>query len=210
MSHSSAGEPHGFRPCEHFTGSGDYPRVAQSLTEALAERCITDQLARASVRIALDEIAENVVHHAASAVGGFGAAQGWVKNQEFEIAIVDLGMGIRASLRQNPAYADIADDAEAIVKAMEPRVSASPQRNAGIGLFITKLLLAANGGLVLVRSGHGAVLTGAQERVRLEDVALPGTLVALRARMDRPLDITAVYRLLDREHPLPDGRDQTS
>lgn len=198
---------HGFRPCEHFTGSDDYARVARTLTEALTERCVTDQVARASIRVALDEIAENVVHHAASAVGGFGAAQGWPKNQEFEIAIVDLGVGVRASLIQNPEYADVGDDAAAIVKALEPRVSASPERNAGIGLFITKLLLAANGGLVFVRSGFGSVLTGAEERVRLETMALPGTLVALRARMDRPLDINAVYRLLDRDHPVPHELD---
>lgn len=200
-------QPHGFRPCEHFLGADDYARVALTLTEALTERCVTDQIARASIRIALDEIAENVVHHAASPVGGFGAAQGWPKHQEFEIAIVDLGIGIRASLSQNPAYADVSDDAAAIIKALEPRVSATPERNAGIGLFITKLLLAANGGLVLVRSGYGSVLTGSQERVRLEDVALPGTLVALRARMDQPLDINAVYGLLERDHPVHHERD---
>jgi anti-sigma regulatory factor (Ser/Thr protein kinase) len=197
-------EASGFRPCQHFAGEHDYAAVAADLTDALAERCVTDQVARASVRIALDEIAENVVHHADSAVGGFAAARGWRKNQEFEIAIVDLGIGVRASLTQNPDHADVADDAAAITRALQPRVSATPERNAGIGLFITKLLLEANGGLLLIRSGHGAVRAGAIEDTKLEAIALPGTLVALRARTDRALDINSVYEHLEREHPRND------
>lgn len=192
----------GFRPCQHFTGDHDYAAVARSLTEALAERCVTDQLARASIRICLDEIAENVVHHADTQIGGFAAAQGWPRNHEFEIAIVDLGIGVRASLTKNPDYADISSDAEAITRALQPRVSSTPQRNAGIGLFITKLLLEANGGILLVRSGTGLVRAGAREEATSEEVQLPGTLVALRARTDRPLDINSVYEHLEREHPI--------
>jgi hypothetical protein len=32
---------------------------------------------------------------------------------------------------------------------------------------------------------------------------LPGTLVALRARTDQPLDINAIYGQLERDHPEP-------
>jgi len=194
-------EPHGFRPCQHFSGADDYAAVARNLTEALTERCTTDDLSRASIRICLDEIAENVVHHAEAPGGGFGAAQGWRKNQEFEIGIVDLGIGIRGSLTKNPDHADVHDDAAAIARALQPRVSATPERNAGIGLFITKLLLEANDGLLLVRSGHGSVQAGLVDQAKREPVALPGTLVALRARTDRTLDINSVYEHLEREHP---------
>ena len=197
----------GFRPCEHFTGAHDYAAVALDLTKALTERCSTDELARASIRIALDEILENVVHHADTPIGGFAAAQGWRRNQDFEIAIVDLGIGMRASLTKNPDYADISDDATAIRRALEPRVSATPERNAGIGLFITKLLLEANGGLLLVRSGYGSVRAGVVDEAKLEAVALPGTIVALRARTDRTLDINSVYAHLEREHPLDHDDD---
>jgi hypothetical protein len=74
-------ETRGFRPCQHFIGAHDYARVALDLTEALTERCVTDALARASVRIALDEIAENVVHHADTPNGGFAAAPGVAEEQ---------------------------------------------------------------------------------------------------------------------------------
>jgi hypothetical protein len=75
-------------------------------------------------------------------------------------------------------------------------VSATPERNAGIGLFVTRMLLKANGGSMIVRSGLGAVYSGAVERVERSDINLPGTLVAIRARTDNPLDVNSVYAQL--------------
>jgi anti-sigma regulatory factor (Ser/Thr protein kinase) len=200
------GEAHGFRPCAMFSDDTDYWQVAKGLTEALAESCTTDDVARAAVRVCLDEIAENVVQHA-QAAHGFGAAQGWLRSCEFEIGMVDLGRGIRASLTANPTYADIKDDALAISTALGPRVTATPERNSGVGLYITRMLLAANGGSLLVRSGNGAVYSGSTEEVRTEPETMPGTLVALRARTDRPLDINAVYQQLEHDHPDPPSDD---
>lgn len=110
--------------------------------------------------------------------------------------MVDLGIGIRASLIRNQAYRDVDTDVEAIEAALEPRVTSTPERNAGIGLFVTKLLLSANGGEMLVRSGTGAVYRGSEDRAESRATRLPGTVVALRARTDRPLDINAVYAQL--------------
>jgi len=118
--------PLGFRPCREFVSAEECQAVARDLTEALVERCATDEVARAAIRICLDELAENVVHHAASPLGGFAAAQGWPRSRQFEIAIVDVGVGIRRSLTNNPRYADIEEDVTAITTALEPRVTATP------------------------------------------------------------------------------------
>jgi anti-sigma regulatory factor (Ser/Thr protein kinase) len=198
----------GFRPCQQFQTADDYPAVAGSLTKALAERCQTDRVARNSVRIALDEIAENVVHHAESPIGGFAAAQGWPRRGVFEIGIVDMGIGIQASLTKNPDHADVTDDLDAIRTALEPHVTSTPDRNSGIGLFVTRLLLASNGGTLAVRSGRGAVYTGLRDRFVLRDVSFPGTMVALRARTDRPLNINEVYRQLPDEPNAGNHDDQ--
>lgn len=189
--------PVGFRPCREFVTADECREVARELTDALAERCETERIARASIRICLDELAENVVHRADAPLGGFAAAQGWMRTQQFEIAIVDLGVGIRNSLAKNPAYADIEDDVTAINTALQPYVSSTPDRNSGIGLFITRLLLRENGGTLVVRSGLGAVYSGAEEREHEAEIGFPGTLVAVRARIDRPLDINEVYRRLE-------------
>jgi hypothetical protein len=193
-------EMKGFRPVAMFSDDHDYWLVAGAMTEALCESCKVDQVAKSAVSVAMAEITENVVHHA-DADHGFGAAQGWRKSREFEIGIVDLGRGVHASLTQNPTYADIVDDVTAISTALDARVTSTPERNSGIGLYITKMLLAANGGSLLVRSGNGAVYSGATNESRTVDARMPGTIVALRARTDQPLDINAVYRQLEDDHP---------
>lgn len=193
---------HGFRPCLMFSDDRDYWKVSKDLSDALNESCVTDEIARSAVLVCLSEVSENVVHHA-EAEHGFGAAQGWKKTSQFEIGIVDLGRGVRASLTANPDYADIEDDASAISMALDARVTSTPNRNSGIGLFVTRLLLAANGGLLLVRSGYGAVYSGSTDEVRTETEFMPGTLVALRARTDRPLDINALYQQLEHDRSGP-------
>ena len=197
----------GFRPCRVFNAETDYLPVTRELAEALYESCVTDEAAKASVRVCLDELAENVLHHAESRLGGIGAAQGWRKTKTFEVGIVDLGIGIRASLTKNPTYADIADDATAIETALRPRVTSTPERNSGIGLFVTRLLLRANGGFFVVRSGNAALYAGSQEEVVPARTPFPGTIVALRARTDRPLNIKQVYRRLDEEDGSDDDGD---
>jgi anti-sigma regulatory factor (Ser/Thr protein kinase) len=190
-------EPLGFRPCREFIAYDDFPPVTRALTEALAEACEMDDLSRHSIRTCLDELAENVVYHADTPLGGFAAAQGWKRNGAFEIGIVDLGIGILKSLKKNPAYADIRTDGHAIQTALEPRSTSTPERNSGIGLFITRLLLKENGGFLMVRSGKATVYAGSKEEATVARTAFPGTIVALRARTDRPLNIKHVYRTLN-------------
>lgn len=187
--------PKGFRPLRHFAGADDYWIAAKELAEALAESCATDAASRASIRICLDELAENVVFHADSGFGGIAIAQKGKK--AFEVAIVDSGIGIRRSLAKNENYAGIETDAEAIDTALMPRVTSTPERNAGIGLWVTMRLLADNGGSMLIRSGTGVAHRGVKDETLTADGNYAGTIVAIRANLARPLDISAVYRRLD-------------
>lgn len=188
----------GFRPCSTFDSDDNYPGVASELTAAICETCETDDAARNSIRVCLDELCENVLHHADSGVGGFAAAQGWPKKHLMEVGIVDLGQGILQSLTKNPDHADIQDDVTAINTALRVGVTATPDRNAGLGLAITRLLLHANGGRLLVRSGAAAVYSGTDPGSEVLDAHFPGTIIALQARSDRPLNINAVYASLDK------------
>jgi anti-sigma regulatory factor (Ser/Thr protein kinase) len=191
--------PIGFRPCQQFQTETDFPVVSKALTDALAERCNVDNIAKAAILICLNELTENVVHHAYTDLGGFAACQATLKKRRFEVGIVDLGIGIRQSLAKNPRYADIDSDVKAIETALQPRVTATPVRNSGIGLSITKLLLRDNGGQLIVRSGAGLVVGGSEERAETTPVELPGTIVAMRAQTDRPLDIGKIYEALPQD-----------
>lgn len=187
--------PEGFRECRRFVSQDDCVETSRELVGAIAERCELGDTSRRALASCIAEIAENVYFHAESTEGGFAAAQSWPKKSLIEVAIVDLGRGVRRSLMENPAYADIEDDEDAIRRAMQLGVTATPQRNTGQGLFSAARLLEGNGGRVLVRSGSAYVYDGARKESGISH-PFPGTLVAMTIRTDRPLDDGAVAQLI--------------
>ena len=207
-------EAKGFRPCQHFLSDGDYWRVAADLTDALTGRSAmsTTSAEWRSTSVWTRCARTSSTTRIRNSAGSELKAQGWRKpsSREFEIGIVDLGVGVRASLAKNPKYTDLDDDAMAIDTALKPSVTSTPDRNAGIGLFMTSLLLAENGGQMVVRSGHGRVVRGAKTESKLCDAYLPGTVVSLRASMDNPLDITAIYRQLEQLQPPNPAQESAS
>jgi len=196
----------GFRECQRFREDEECRQVARSLVDSARERVLIDETAGQSLYTCLTELAENVYFHADAPLGGYAAAQALSHSAEVEIAIVDLGVGIHASLSKNPVYTDEAsDDLTAINLALIPTVTATPGRNSGYGLTFTQLLLALNGGRLMVRSGHGHVQRGANMVDKVEQEYLPGTLVGMRLRTDRPFDYSKAWQALgDAIKNLPD------
>jgi hypothetical protein len=195
----------GMRECRQFPSDADdedwstaLREVTQGLLAAIEELVPTDDAAHTSLDIALSEMTENVGYHAATAFGGFAAVQYPRHSSEIEVAIADLGVGIAESLRRNDRYAAlVSDDVIGIRIALTATVSSTPWRNSGYGLTFVQLLLALNEGRLLVHSGKGHVLRGANPSDRMVEHDLPGTLVGMRLRTDRPLDFQAAYEALD-------------
>lgn len=187
----------GLKECEHFSSEDGGRRVAGALAKAVQEEVATDKLTAAALDICLTELAENVYFHADTSHGGFAAAQTFKNSKEIEVAIVDLGIGIAASLGENPDHAsEAADDITAIKAAVRPLVTATPERNSGYGLALTRFLLEINDGRLIVWSRKGMVQFGEKHvEKRIED--LPGTIVALRLHTDRPFDIARAYERLN-------------
>ncbi len=190
-------QPVVFRPLSNFSDEEERSLLVFNLLNALQASCAVDSAAVSSTFAFLTELTENVRDHARTELGGFAAAQALRKKPLFEIGIVDLGVGILRSLSSASHLPTPRDDLEAILKALERGVSATWPHNSGEGLYVTAEALRANGGELLIRSGTGSVLLGARERAFTTSVRFPGTIVALRARRDRPLDYHAVYRRID-------------
>jgi anti-sigma regulatory factor (Ser/Thr protein kinase) len=189
----------GFREASHFQTDIERRKVAAGLSDALDETVITDRLAQQSLALALDELTDNVLFHAETDLGGYAAAAALRHSHEVEVAIADLGIGIAASLSKNPDYAKHAtNDMTAIETALIPTVSATPERNAGWGLAFTQFLMGFNEGRLAVRSGYGHIQHGDRVIAKTDVHPLPGTLVALRLRTDRPFDFNRAYEALDR------------
>ncbi|HEX6781775.1 MAG TPA: hypothetical protein VF125_07060 [Solirubrobacterales bacterium] len=190
-------EASGLKECEHFSSEKGGRRVAAALSKAIQDEVDTDRATEAALDVCLTELAENVYFHAEAEAGGFAAAQRFKNTQEIEIAIVDLGRGIAASLAGNPEYAQEAkDDISAIKAAIRPLVTSTPERNSGYGLALTRFLLEMNDGRLIVWSGKGKVQFGEKHAEKRVD-EMPGTVVALRLHTDRPFDISTAYRRLN-------------
>lgn len=195
--HVEKHESKGLRECRHFIEDAECRGAAKALSDALAEKVSTDSLARLALEMCLTELAENVFYHADTPLGGYAAAQAFGSTREIEVAIVDLGRGIRNSLAVNPDHAPAATtDLSSILKAMEPTVTATPERNSGLGLAFTQHLLEVNRGRLMIRSGNGHVQVGERLVSKVEQHRLPGTAVALRLRTDQSFDFNRAYALL--------------
>jgi anti-sigma regulatory factor (Ser/Thr protein kinase) len=179
----------GFRPCRVFAAHTELPLVVHSLVSAVAEACQLTTPAQKVIYLALNEIAQNVVDHSSAGAGGVCIAQRLRSRHEFEVAIVDCGIGVRASLTGNPAYSGVDTDAEAIATAIRPGVTGLPISGRGLGLHVTRQLLAANHGTLTIRSGDATVEAGSRTVITTDGRKLPGTLVVLRAPTNRQLHL---------------------
>lgn len=144
------------------------------------------------------EMMRNVVEHSNSK--NFGVcAQYWPSRNRVEVAILDRGIGLRESLRNNP-HLDVSDDKAAINYALMPAVSGKafkgartkqkgPWANSGFGLYMTSRIC-RNGGTFFVVSGEtGMLLTTKSEAKRYFESHFAGTAIRMVVRTDQIADL---------------------
>lgn len=127
------------------------------------------------------ETANNARQHS----GGLGYAAAQVNRSEglVRIAIADNGKGIRQSfIDAGLQWAGEVSDGDAILKALEPKVSSRGRpTNEGVGLTLVAGLVRQAGGWLLIVSGSGVLTMKGGECPRLEVLpsggVYPGTLV---------------------------------
>ncbi len=150
-----------------------------------------------SAEIMLSEILGNCFAHSESKgeLCGLVCAQNWQKAGFAQIAILDTGIGIRASLSQSENHAETLNHRNSCEYATEERISSKLNRNhSGYGLTLAKQLIQNNGGTFVLASGDEFFIS---RRGNLDHgiVKSPfqGTLVILEWNTNVPLDSKAVY-----------------
>jgi hypothetical protein len=127
---------------------------------------------------------------------GLACAQSWPHARLAQVAVADIGIGIRASLGGNPAYESRLAHENANALATELGVTGKPQgRHSGYGLALARQLMEKHGGNLLIVSGSEA-FRAQSHGPQVQELLSPwaGTIVVLEWDMDRPFDILAVYR----------------
>lgn len=197
--------------------------VIRSYDDATAFRSSTAKLALEHCEDAADalqyvmmELSRNVIQHSGSSIGGVAIAQHFPDQKAIQVAICDLGQGVRASLKDR--YPEIRTDLEGLRLAILPHASGarptpgygSTFENAGLGLFYSREIAWRAGGSFWLASGHA--LLGIRgdlpvvwkreelepERVyrRIED--WPGTVVVLDFPSDGVSDFASILRICGR------------
>lgn len=169
-------------PSDQYVEMGD---LIQRHVDRIACLLIQDDSCRSEIFHALSyslrEIFRNAFEHSNSNCLYY-AAQYWPKNQKVEFCVVDLGIGIKNSLAENPNFRFV-DDKEAIEHSLMPGVSGKthlPRKsenwfNSGYGLYMTNRL-ARNGGSFLIASGRKAIRLTSATKYNF-DTSFEGTAI---------------------------------
>jgi len=131
--------------------------VAEDLTRILKTQTQIDDSFLSIMEYSVTEIAENIFHHASSVIGGVVCAQSY--GNKVQICIIDAGKGIPQNIRTIKGCESY-DDKNALEKAIELRVTSTPERNSGLGLFFSSQITAKNGGTFTIHSLNGSITLG--------------------------------------------------
>lgn len=177
------------------------------------------------ILIVLSELLENCYAHSRvnEDLHGLVCAQQWQRGNLGQIAICDLGIGVRKSLSENESLHPQLKEKNACVLACEYGVTSKPhsdQHHSGYGLTLTKDILIGNGGKLIVVSNKEIAWLNNAPRTSLmnHDIvstmsgsllqnSWPGTLIVFEWKINRPLDALAVYKSWPKSEEGDDDED---
>ncbi|MBN1954813.1 MAG: hypothetical protein JW900_07160, partial [Anaerolineae bacterium] len=194
--HDSSGR---FREVVQISSESDSETVVGEVLEILGRNLEGIGPVYEAVQYSFLEVVNNVFHHAQSPIHAVICAQAYPQLHKVELAVVDGGRGIPASLAGNPSLAGrFSTAAEAIQLAVQPRITGRPEYNTGEGLFFTLEFIKANQGDACIHSADGSLWVHKDQAVAQSAPSWPGTVVALRFRTDRPVVTKTIF---DRHAP---------
>lgn len=185
--------PRGFAPLSRFGDQSAAETVASDLTLAALFAREDDKAKLAGpIKRELVELAENCVQHSGETPGagaGVACAQLWSRLCLVELAVLDCGVGIAASMRRNPEYKGLPDH-ELMQLALNKYETGVGLDTRGTGLWGLCQAVIRNGGKFVVFSGPYRIdhqgFNGHQ--VGESGVHWPGTLAVVQINTDKPLE----------------------
>lgn len=187
-----------FLPIEQLTSRDAVYECAQRIAQ-ITKIANLEEEAHTSLDTSMAEIIDNCFSHAEiqGDLHGLACAQYWARGNRAQVAIADMGVGIRTSLEKADTE-DVRTRARAsncCALATELHVtSKSSGGHAGYGLALARQLLQKNGGTLIVYSGKewcrgdGDFWTDGNTGVNWD-----GTIVVVEFMTDKPLSTKAVY-----------------
>jgi len=167
--------------------------IAKGLARRLAQRQNDDDGLVKALSFSFLEMIRNVIEHSGSPDFWY-CAQYWPTRGEAEIAIMDCGIGLGQSLKNNPHVCDLLTSNREILKyALWPGVSGKtfgnrstltddPWRNSGYGLYMNYRICNEGGNFFIASDGAGLYREQNSDNTYY-DYALTGVALRLRLRV---------------------------
>lgn len=134
---------------------GSFVRFQESFRAALREAGV-DQRYSDALAGAVSEMASNAVEHADSPVPPIASFE--VTSRAWSFGVTDVGRGALASIRENPAYADLEGEVEALELILQEGVSRTGRPERGLGFTTVFKALVDRRASLRFRSGGATSL----------------------------------------------------
>ncbi|WP_421572312.1 hypothetical protein M1L65_06055 [Slackia exigua] len=174
-------------PLSAICGDDNTNEIPARLRTTVTGHLDLDDSAIDTIDLTFSEVLNNVRQHSGDSISGLAAAQYHPNKRYVEACIVDCGVGIAASMADNPAYAGLSNY-ELLAKAFEEHTGqyyalpsfGTAQVSGGRGLHMTFMVLKALNGIAWVISHGDAMRIENGICTKLEDLYYPGTIVCMR------------------------------
>lgn len=184
----------------------DINSVAEALASVVLSHVELHTSVKDYINYSFGEMLDNIVQHSAAQSPGLVAAQYYKYKGYLEICIADTGIGIVASMRENPGYESMTDE-ELLRKAFERDTGqwygrskfGTGKVSRGMGLYVTANVARAVGGDIWCVSRNQALHISSAQTSPLHGLYYPGTVIVMR--------VHDTGKVLHESDVWPDGGD---
>lgn len=162
-------------------------RISSQMKKMLLGHINVSESVADNLDLSLGEIIDNVVQHSRAKAPGIACAQYYKSDGFVEICVADCGIGIPASMRDNPKYEGKSDN-KLLELAFRRKTgewygrsqAGTGKVSGGMGLSFAASLTRATGGHIWAISHNSAIHLSNNEPQHLIGLFYPGTLIVMR------------------------------
>jgi anti-sigma regulatory factor (Ser/Thr protein kinase) len=174
----------------YSSASDQHTAVDRAIDLVLRNLNLNDRKQVQAIEWSLNEIADNVLNHSNSSIGGAIQVSARHDRSIVEFVVCDGGVGIPRTLRESHRH--YTSDVEALDKAIREGVTRNQLTNQGNGLFGSFRLAELSKGEFVIYSGYASLTYSPRRGVhsKQEKVPYAGTSVVCAINIREPLNST--------------------
>jgi len=180
-----------FIPIQLIHSYEDVNPITDAICELVLHQFEDARVFLPAMEWSVNEIIDNVFNHACINSPAAVYGQYYPGKRRLEVAIVDTGQGIKASLEES---FELEDDGAALLKAIQRGVTRNKDAGQGNGLAGTREIVLKNGGSFRLWSGSSQYHISKGTEVGCEDIPYTrGTGVLIKLFTDNPVDLGDIF-----------------